>query len=96
MSIDGSLRTQREEILGIAALHGARELRVFGSATRQQAAPPGDIDVLVEFEPGRTLLDHVALAQDLEDLLGLKVDLVTEQGLHWYIREHVLAEAVPL
>jgi predicted nucleotidyltransferase len=47
-------------------------------------------------EEGRSLLDHVALMQDLEDLLGKKVDIVTESGLHWYIRDRVLAEAVPL
>lgn len=58
--------------------------------------PPGDIDVLVEFEDGRSLLDHVALSQDLEDLLGSPVDLVTPNALHSYIRERVLAEAVPL
>lgn len=47
-------------------------------------------------EPGRSLLDHVALRQDLEDLLGLEVDVVTEKALHWYIRDRVLREAVPL
>jgi predicted nucleotidyltransferase len=96
VAIDERLRAQRDQILRLAALHGAREIRVFGSASRESSAPPGDIDVLVEFEHGRSLLDHVALSQDLEDLLGSPVDLVTPNALHSYIRERVLAEAVPL
>lgn len=96
MAIDGLLKTKRDEILHIAAKHGARNVRVFGSAARGQAGPTSDVDFLVELETGRSLLDHVALCQDLEDLLGCKVDVVTEKALHWYIRDRVLAQAVPL
>jgi predicted nucleotidyltransferase len=52
--------------------------------------------LLVEFKSGRNLLDHIALVQDLGGLLGRDVDVVTEKGLHWYIRDHVCREAVPL
>jgi hypothetical protein len=63
---------------------------------RGDAGPDSDVDFLVELEPGRSLLDHAALMLDLSDLLGCKVDVVSERALHWYIRDRVLAEAVPL
>jgi len=96
MNIAELLREKREEILALAAKHGARTVRVFGSAARGEMTQDSDIDLLVEMEEGRSLLDHVALWQDLEDLLGCEVDVVSEGGLHWYIRERVLEDAVPL
>ena len=77
-------------------LHGARRIRVFGSVARGEARPDSDLDLLADWEPGRSLLDHVALAQDLEDLLGVKVHIGTENSLHWVIREKVLREAATL
>ena len=94
--IDELLKAKRHEILAIAARHGAHNLRVFGSVARGEAGPESDLDILVEMEPGKSLLDHVALMQDLEDLLQRKVDLVSERALHWYIRDRVLAEAIYL
>jgi predicted nucleotidyltransferase len=98
MSLHDDLLERREEILAVAARHGARRVRVFGSVVRGEETPESDLDqeVEVEFEPGRSLLDHIALAQDLRDLLGREVDVVTEKGLHWYIRDRVCREAVPL
>lgn len=96
MGIGELIHSKREQILGIAAVHGARNVRVFGSAARGETTPDSDVDMLVEWEPGRSLLDHVALMQDLEDLLGVKVDVVTSDALHRYIRDEVLAEARPL
>ena len=96
MDSESLLQTRREEILAIAAQHGASNVRVFGSAARGEAGPESDIDLLVEFDLDRSLFDHVALIHDLEDLLGRKVDVVTENSLHWYIRDRVLREAVPL
>jgi len=90
------IRKKRDEILRIAELHGARNVRVFGSAGRGEDSEGSDLDLLVEFEPGRSLLDHVALVQELEDLLGCPVDVVTEKALHWYIRDKVKGEASPL
>ncbi len=96
MGVAEFLASKRGDILRVARKHGARNVRVFGSAARGDDAPASDVDFLVELEPGRSLLDHVALLQELEDLLGRKVDLVEPEGLHWYIRDKVLAEAVPL
>lgn len=96
METDDLLGKKREEILRLAAKHGARNIRVFGSFARGEALPGSDVDFLVELEPGRSLLDLGALLMDLQDLLGRRVDLVTERALHWYIRERVLKEAVPL
>ena len=90
------IKAKRAEILRLAAQHGARNVRVFGSVARGEARPDSDIDVLVEFEPGRTLLDRIGLMQDLEDLLGRKVDVVTEKALHRMIRQQVLEQAVQL
>ena len=96
MEIEELLKDQREDILSIARNHGARNVRVFGSAARGEAREDSDVDFLVEMEPGRSLLDRVALIQDLEDQLGVKVDVVTEKALHGYIRERVPEENLPL
>jgi predicted nucleotidyltransferase len=96
MSLDDLLKSKRQEILAIAAKHGASNVRIFGSAARGQARENSDIDILVEMEHGRSLLDHIALMQDLEELLQRKVDVVSERALHWYIKDKVLSEAMPL
>ena len=90
------LRQQRVEILRTASRYGARNVRVFGSAARGDAGPESDIDLLVDLEPGRSLLDLGALLMDLQDLLGCPVDVVTEAGLRARIRDRVLREARPL
>jgi predicted nucleotidyltransferase len=90
MRIDEVLRGKREEIRQIATEHGARNVRIFGSIARGEAKSTSDVDVLIELEPGRTLLDIVAIKQDLEDLLGRKVDVVTEAAVSPYLRERVL------
>ena len=71
-------------------------MRVFGSFSRGEARPDSDLDLLVDMEEGRTLLDRIALLQDLEDLLARRVDVVTPRALHRLIRDRILAEAVPL
>ena len=91
-----AIRDHRDEILRLARAHGARNLRLFGSAARGDDRPDSDLDLLVEMEPGRSLVDHVALKQDLEGLLGRDVDVVTEQSLHPRLRDRVLREAVSL
>lgn len=87
------LRDKREEILRIAEKHGASNVRVFGSVARGEADERSDIDLLVQMEPGRSLLDHAALWLELEKLLGRGVDVVSEKGLRPRVREHVLRDA---
>jgi predicted nucleotidyltransferase len=87
---------KRHELLRLAERHGARNLRVFGSVARGEACDTSDLDSLVEWEAGRSHLDHVALVQDLEEVLGTKVHVGTEPSLHWYVRDRILREARPL
>jgi hypothetical protein len=94
--LSGLVNKYRESILKAATRHGARNVRVFGSAARGEDDPSSDLDLLVELEPGRTLLDLGGLVSDLEALLGVPVDVVTEKGLRRRIRDRVLGEAVPL
>jgi len=96
MDITELLGRKKEEILRIAAKHGARNVRVFGSVARGEADERSDIDLIVEFEPERSLLDHAALWLELQELLGCKVDVVSDRGIKPRIRERVLREAVPL
>jgi hypothetical protein len=90
------VQQQRNTILRIAAQHGAHNVRIFGSIARGEADAASDVDVLVDLEPGRSLLDLAGLLVDLEDVLGCNVDVVTERGLRERIRGRVLREAVPL
>jgi predicted nucleotidyltransferase len=94
--IEGLLKARREEILKISAKHGAFNVRVFGSVARGEAGEGSDIDLLVDVGANRTPFFPGGLLADLEDLLGRRVDVVTEDGLHWYIREKVIKEAVHL
>lgn len=96
MDVNQLLQEKREAILELAAKHGARNVRVFGSVARHEADEQSDIDFLVEMEPGRSLLDMGGLLMDLRELLGREVDIVTERGLKPRIRERVLQEAVAL
>ncbi len=95
MGID-ELKEKREEILRVAAKHGAFNVRVFGSVARGEAGPESDVDFLVQLEAGTTLLNQAALARELEQLLGRKVQVVSERGLRRRIRDRVLREAVPV
>jgi predicted nucleotidyltransferase len=90
------LRTRRTEILACAADHGARNIRVFGSVARGEAGTTSDVDLLVEMQPGRNLLDLVGFQQDLEDLLGTHVDVLSDGGVSPHLRERIYADAVPL
>ena len=96
VSLDNLRHEQRTAVLELARRHGARSIRVYGSVAWGQATEKSDLDLLVEWEPDRSLLDVVGLKQDLEDLLGVTVDIGSERGLHWFIRDEVLREAVPL
>ncbi len=91
-----ALRSHRPRILELAARHGARNVRVFGSTVRGEAGPQSDIDLLVDVEPGRTLLDLIAFEQDLEDILGCSVQVLTDAGLSPHLLQRILAEAAAL
>ncbi len=95
MTLEELLKAKKE-ILQIAERFGASNVRIFGSVVRGRAKASSDVDVLVDLEAGRTLLDHAGLAIELEKLLGCKVDVVTEKGLRNRIKQRVLKEAVPL
>jgi len=92
-----TLRAQRrEEILRLAGQRGARNLRVFGSVARGEATSDSDLDLLVDWEPGRSLLDPAGLVADLEELLGVRVHVGTEKSIHWYVRDRIFREATRL
>ncbi len=90
MTIQERLKDKREEIRHLAAKHGAHSVRVFGSVARGDADDSSDLDLLVELEPGRSLLDLGGLQFELELLLGCRVDVVTERGLKKRIRDRVI------
>jgi hypothetical protein len=90
------VRSRRADILRVAEQHGAYNVRVFGSVVRGDAVAESDIDLLVDMEEGRGLFDFIDVIHELEDALGRKVDLVTDRSLHWYVRDRILEEAVPL
>jgi len=96
LSLDTLRIERREEILRLAERRGARSLRVFGSVARGDANENSDLDLLVAWEPGRSLMDHAGLVQDLQELLGVKIQVGTERSLHWYVRDRILHEATPL
>jgi predicted nucleotidyltransferase len=96
MGVDELLKDRREDILRIAAQHGAHNVRVFGSVARGEARPDSDVDLLVDMEAGRSLFDLGGLLMDLQALLGREVDVVTDKGLRDRIRARVLREAKPL
>jgi predicted nucleotidyltransferase len=96
MKIDKALKEKRDQILTIAGQYGARNVRIFGSIARGEGKRASDLDVLVELDPGRSLLDIIAIKQDLEDLLNIKVDVVTEAAFSPYIRDEVLRQAISL
>ena len=90
------LKEKKEEILKIAARHGARNVRVFGSVVRGEADESSDLDLLVSFDPETSLLQHAALIRELRELLGCPVDVVDDEGLRPRMRDRVLNEATPL
>lgn len=94
----GSIATPevQEDIRHIASMHGADNVRVFGSTGRGEQGVSSDLDLLVDMAEGRNLFDLIALSNDLEECLGVEVDVVTEASLSPYMRDRVLDEAVAL
>lgn len=96
MTLEELLKDKREEILKIAEKHGAYNVRVFGSVARGEAGEGSDIDFLIKAGPNTSSWFPGGLLMDLKDLLGVNVDVITENGLKERIRDRVLAEAVEL
>jgi predicted nucleotidyltransferase len=97
MSLQNLITEKRDRILEIAAQHGAFNVRVFGSVARGEETEDSDIDFLIDYDLQKiSSWFPVGLIHDLEDLLGYKVDVVTEGGLHSYIRDRILGEAINL
>lgn len=90
------IMNRRDEIIRIAEKHGAHDVRLFGSVARAAASPASDVDVLVRMDGDRSLLDRIALIQELEDLLHCKVDVVNDRALDPMIQDNILAQALPL
>ena len=89
-------KDQTKLIRDIARKHGVTRLRVFGSRASGRAKKSSDLDLLVSLKPERDLLDLIEFKLDLEDLLGCKVDVLTEGGITPYLRRRILREAIPL
>ncbi len=96
MTASDTLKRHRADVLKLAAKYGATDIRVSGSVARGDANESSDIDLLVRMTPGRSVFDIGGLLMDVQDLLGRRVDVVTERGLRPRIREQVLREAVPI
>lgn len=96
MGIEQILIEKSSEIVSIAERHGAYDIRLFGSTVSGGAGVDSDVDLLVKASASTSPWFPVGLALELEELLGRRIDVVTEDALHWYIRDRVLAEAVPL
>ena len=94
MNADEFVRNKREDVLRVARLHGASNVRVFGSVARGEAGPESDIDILIEHKRGLTLLDLGRIKNMLDSWIGRNVDLVTRPALHPAIRRRILEEAV--
>ena len=90
------LQTKRDQILKLAQRHGAKDIRSFGSVAQGEESSKSDIDFLIKLELGRSLLDLIAFKQDLEELLGTKIDVVTERALSPYLKDEILKTAVNL
>ena len=93
MKAQDIIRERHEDILRVASLRGAHNVRVFGSAARGEDTESSDIDFLVTMEPGRNLLDKAGLLADLQELLGRKVDVVSDDAIYWLLRRRILKEA---
>ena len=96
MKYDHLLKEKRKQILEKAALYGAYDVRVFGSTARGEDTSESDIDLLVKLEPGRSLLDLGGFLYEIQEILGVPVDVVTEKGLRARIKNSVIKDAKPI
>jgi len=90
------VKSKRDQILALAKKHGVTRVRVFGSMARGDAGPASDVDLLVDVGPSPSAWFPGGFVADLEDLLGRRVQVITEPGLDELLRQHILGEAVAL
>ena len=90
------IRKRRDEIIAVARRYGASDVRIFGSVARGDATDNSDVDFIVRFDPDRSLFDHGGLIVELEELLRVKVDVISEGGMRDRFRDHIMKEIVPL
>ena len=90
------VKSKREQILSLAKRHGVTRIRVFGSMARGDAGPESDVDLLIDVGGHPSPWFPGGLVAELEELLGRRVQVITERGLDVLLRERVLQEAVPL
>ena len=95
MTLD-TLRAKRKEILDLADRHKAEQVRVFGSVARGEATARSDVDLLVHFRSGASLLDLIGLQQEASDLMQARVDIVSDDVISPYLVNRILGEAIPL
>ena len=93
MTLLEDLHNRRDLLLAITARHGASNVRLFGSVLRQEARPDSDVDLLIDLAEDRGFDDYLALIEELESVLGRRVDLITDRGLSPYFRPYIEAEA---
>jgi predicted nucleotidyltransferase len=91
-----TLQSKRAEILALAVKHGASNVRLFGSVARGEDHEGSDVDFLVDMQETSSLFDLIGLQQDIEKVLGQRVDVLTPDGINRYLRDRILGEAAPL
>lgn len=96
MNAVADLKVHREAILRLAKKYRAESVRLFGSVARGQGTATSDVDLLVHFVEGASLLDQVGLKQELEALLGCSVDVVSDRAVNRHLRDRVLHDSVPI
>jgi uncharacterized protein len=96
MALRDFIFSKRDEILALAAQYDAVNVRLFGSVARESERPDSDVDFLVDVQRQWSLFDHIGLIQDLEDLIGRKVDLIPSDRIREFCRDRILSEAIPL
>ena len=95
MSSNPTLTKETEEIIiSILVKHGIKRILVFGSYARNEATPKSDLDLIVEFPEGTSLLDHIGMEIELSEALNMKIDLLSRNGISPYIIDNVLKEAI--
>lgn len=93
MSLLEDLHSRRDQLLAVAARHGASNVRLFGSVLRHEERPDSDVDLLIDMAEGRGFDDYLALVEELEGILARRVDVVIDRSLSPHFRPYIEAEA---